>query len=486
MSFSRVEILLFNEENEKFFIKMDLFINMLIHPSSQVFGSFKYKLLADLEIELKRLMIPLPISHNLEILKDSLQIDDIIVANRLSIQPMEGFDAKLDGSPSELTFRRYMRYAKGGVGLIWFEATALSNDCCSNAHQLILSEDNVNEFKKFTTLIRTECNNTLEVLGFRHPCILILQLNHSGKYTKRKGKKYPIKTYHATNLDEISRTSQNDEIILTDEELNDIEELWIQKAILAREAGFDGVDIKACHGYLISDLFSAHTRQDSIYGGEDFDNRSRFYLNIINKLQNKFRKETDFIITSRLGVYDGNPYPIGFGVKHMRNEKFPATIELSEPIELINKLSSQGIKMINISTGNPHQQPHITRPYDVPIKGGIFPKEHPLFSVYRIIYLTSVIKNLIPKDIKIIGSGYSYFRQYAANLASGVIEKSMADICGFGRMAFANPDFAKQIFQEGKINKQKSCISCSKCSQLMREGKKTGCAVRDPYYIGSV
>ena len=148
-------------------------------------------------------------------------------------------------------------------------------------------------------------------------------------------------------------------------------------------------------------------------------------------------------------------------------------------------MGNHGIELINISAGDPHQQPHITRPYDIPVKGGVNPKEHPLFSVYRIIYLTSVIKSLIPKEIKIIGSGYSYLRHYAGNLASGVIENSMADICGFGRMSFANPDFARQIFQNGTIDKQKSCISCSKCSQLMREGKNTGCAIRDPYYIGS-
>ena len=459
---------------------------MVIHPSSHVFEPFKYKSLADLKIKLKELMIPLPISPNLEILKDSIQIKDITVANRLAIQPMEGFDAKLDGSPSELTFRRYTRYSKGGVGLIWFEATAISNDCRSNNHQLILSEDTINEFKKLTTLIRTQCNKTLKTLGFKDPSVLILQLNHSGRYTKRDGKKFPINTYYNDNLDESTSMAYNEGFIISDEELKETEDLWIQKAILAREAGFDAVDIKACHGYLISDLLSSHNRRDSIYGGEDFDNRSRFYLNIITKLQNIFRKETDFMITSRLGVYDGNPYPIGFGVKSIENENFPATVELSEPIELINKLGKQGIKLINISAGDPHQQPHITRPYDMQVKGGLFPKEHPLFSVYRIIYLTSVIKNQIPKDIKIIGSGYSYLRQHAANLASGVIENSMVDICGFGRMSFANPDFARQIFQKGIIDKQKSCISCSKCSQLMREGKNTGCVIRDPYYMGSV
>ncbi|MHA1670951.1 MAG: oxidoreductase [Promethearchaeota archaeon] len=460
---------------------MFLFIIMFLYPSSKDFEPFKYKSLTDLEIKLKKLMIPLPLSSNLEILKDSIQVKDFNIANRLAIQPMEGFDAKLDGSPSDLTFRRYDRYSKGGIGLIWVEATAISNESRSNRHQLMLTEENINEFKKLTTLIKNQANKTLETLGFKYPSILILQLNHSGRYTKIDGKNYPIKVYQY----ETPSKSSDEGIIISDEELKETENVWVQKAILAKEAGFNGVDIKACHGYLISDLLSAHNRQDSIYGGKGFDNRSRFYINIITTLQNIFRKDPDFMITSRLGVYDGNPYPIGFGVKTIKNEQFPATIDLSEPMELINKLYKQGIKLINISAGNPHQQPHITRPYDMPVKGGTFPKEHPLFSVYRIIYLTSMIKSLMSNKIKLIGSGYSYFRQYAANLASGVIENSMVDICGFGRMSFANPDFARQIFQNGMIDKEKSCISCSKCSQLMREGKNTGCVIRDPYYMGS-
>ena len=459
---------------------------MIVHHSSGIFEPFKYKTIEDLKNELNRLSIPLPISSNIENLKEPIQTKHLYMPNRLSIQPMEGFDATPTGSPSEMTFRRYKRYSKGGVGLIWFEATAISEDCRSNDHQLVLTEENVKEFQKLTSITRAQCDQTLKSLGFQGPCCLILQLNHSGRYSKRNGKRYPIRTYHSDELDEAISVKRDDGVLLLDEELKEIESVWIKKTILAREAGFDGVDIKACHGYLISDLLSAHNRQDSIYGGKDFEKRTRFYLNIVTKLQNIFRKESDFMITSRLGIYDGKPFPIGFGVETIENDQFPATIELSEPVELINKLGKLGMNLINISAGDPHQQPHITRPYDTPVKGGSLPKEHPLFSVYRIIYLTSVIKTLIPEEIKIVGSGYSYFRQYAANLASGVVENSMVDICGFGRMSFANPNFAKQIFQSGTIDKQKSCISCSKCSQLMREGKNTGCVIRDPNYIGYV
>ena len=137
---------------------------------------------------------------------------------------------------------------------------------------------------------------------------------------------------------------------------------------------------------------------------------------------------------------------------------------------------------ITISAGNPYFVPHITRPFDTPIKGKSLSPEHPLIGVERILSLASSIKQEMPKDMVIIGSGYSYLRQYAGHVAAGLVEKNKVDICGFGRMAFANPDFPRQILQDGGVNKKFTCISCSKCSQFMRDGKNTGCAIRDPEY----
>jgi len=63
-----------------------------------------------------------------------------------------------------------------------------------------------------------------------------------------------------------------------------------------------------------------------------------------------------------------------------------------------------------------------------------------------------------------------------------LICKNKVDICGFGRMALANPNFPKQIFQEGLIDKKQVCITCSKCSEFMKIGQNVGCATRDLQY----
>jgi 2,4-dienoyl-CoA reductase-like NADH-dependent reductase (Old Yellow Enzyme family) len=204
-------------------------------------------------------------------------------------------------------------------------------------------------------------------------------------------------------------------------------------------------------------------------------------LNVINRLNSRI-SASDFISTTRLGLYDGLPYPYGFGNAKIKNDDFPATIDLSEPIKLIKLLYRQGVKLLNISSGNPHYKPFLTRPYDIPPAGSENPPEHPLCSVSRMINLASSIKKKIPDDMIIIGSGYSYLRQFAINICSALINKGEVDICGFGRMSFANPNFPKQIFQNQKIDKDKVCITCSKCSELMSKGKSTGCTARDPLY----
>ena len=360
---------------------------MNFNPNYAQFEPFNYKTLRDLKNKIKELGLTLPVNSNVEILKSSLKIEDRTIPNRLAVQPMEGFDAEIDGSPGELTYRRYKNYAKGGVGLIWFEATAIDFNCRSNPHQLVLTERNANQFKDLVSSTRKTCNTTLKELGFKSDCTLILQLNHSGRYSIKNGAKYPIRAYHYHELDNAIGISEKAGYIISDEDLKKVEDLWVHKALLAKKVGFDGVDIKSCHGYLIHELLNSRIRKNSIYGGEFLENRARLFLNIIKKLIQRLNNKKDFLIATRMSVYDGIPYPYGFGVKSIDNESFPASIDLSEPLELINKLYQLGIRLINVTAGNPHYKPYVTRPYDTPVRGGEVPNEHPLYGVNRLIAL---------------------------------------------------------------------------------------------------
>ena len=84
--------------------------------------------------------------------------------------------------------------------------------------------------------------------------------------------------------------------------------------------------------------------------------------------------------------------------------------------------------------------------------------------------------------LKVIGSAFSYLRQFSGNLAAGAVERGVCDLAGFGRMAFAYPQFAADLLEKGALEKGRCCVACGKCTALMRAGGMAGCVVRDPLY----
>jgi 2,4-dienoyl-CoA reductase-like NADH-dependent reductase (Old Yellow Enzyme family) len=132
--------------------------------------------------------------------------------------------------------------------------------------------------------------------------------------------------------------------------------------------------------------------------------------------------------------------------------------------------------LLNITMGCPYVNPHVNRPYD---RGPYEPPEPPLAGVGRMYRLTGQAQRAFP-GLAVVASGPSYLRQYGANLAAGAVEQDYADMVGFGRMAFAYPAFARDILNGCFDNKQ-VCITCAKCSELMR-GSRAGCVVRDGVY----
>jgi 2,4-dienoyl-CoA reductase-like NADH-dependent reductase (Old Yellow Enzyme family) len=88
------------------------------------------------------------------------------------------------------------------------------------------------------------------------------------------------------------------------------------------------------------------------------------------------------------------------------------------------------------------------------------------------------IQKAVPQMI-IVGTGLSWFRDFAPNIAAGAIKDGWFKMAGFGRQAFAYPDFAKDIIFNGKMDRKKCCIACSKCTQIMRDKGRAGCVIKD-------
>ncbi len=383
------------------------------------------------------------------------------IKNRIVLQPMEGCDGTFEGAVDELTRRRYLRFAKSGAGIIWFEATAVCREGRANPRQLFLNENTKDSFRKLIEDVR---KTAVEENGFAP--IIIVQLTHSGRFSKPNGAPEPIVAYRNSHW-EIGKENQP-YTIADDKYCKSIPQRYAEAAIIAEEAGFDGIDVKCCHGYLFNEFLSAKERK-GLYGG-NLENRTRLYFDCIDSVRNAVKNT---FVTTRLNACDCFPYPFGFGVDSQNN------IDLSETKIIINRLAGKGIELINLTLGNPYLIPHINRPcINAPEDGKI--------GIERIRNITRELKNAFP-NIKFVMSGLSYEGEDALEYSDKIIRNGVADFAGFGRMAFAYPEFYKDYCKNGSLDKSKVCLKCSKCSQLMRNATVAGCPVRDtevymPYY----
>lgn len=444
---------------------------------------FRLGSIADL-IELgERIGAPVEAIPDTTILGEGVRAGSLWIPNSLAVHPMEGCDGESDGRPGKLTFRRYDRFAAGGAGLLWMEAIAVVPEGRANPRQLWLNAASRDAFAELVTLIR---QRAAESMGTNHRPILVAQLTHSGRYSKPDGVARPIIPVRDPYRDPLvpeplptttrpSKIAENHPLV-TDEYLDRLQEKYVRAARLAFESGFDAVDIKSCHGYLINELLSAHTRSGK-YGGS-FENRSRFLLDVVDRIRSELGE--GLAITLRLGIHDRIPYPYGWAVDQDGNNP-----DLSEPKRLIGELANRGVRMVNITAANPYYNPHVNRPFNETISGGYSQPEHPLVGVKRLIDLAGEIQRTFP-DIAVVGSGYSWLRQMMAYVAAASKYHGLATIIGVGRMAFAYPDFARDILQTGKLNPEKVCLGCSGCTQIMRDGGRTGCVVRDTQVYGPI
>ena len=432
---------------------------------------FHIKDLEGLAREAERLGVSVPFQEDVSLLSTPVRLGELTAPNRFAVHPMEGFDSGEKGEPGELAFRRYRRYAAGGYGLIWFEATAVLFEARSNPQQLWINADSVGAFRDLVAETR---RTAADAFGSDHKPVLVLQITHSGRYSKPRGKPEPLIAHHSEVLDPLHGLGP-DYPLLTDAYLDKLQDTFVEAAKLAREAGFDGVDIKSCHRYLFAELYASFTRENSRYGGS-FENRTR----IVREIMARIKEEVPgLFVTTRMNVYDAIPYPWGWGVD--RDDYMKP--DLAEPLRLVREFRKADLPVLNCSIANPYYNPHFGRPYDHTIAGFEPPAEHPLEGVARFIAITRRIQEANP-DLPVLASGYSWLRSLIPNVAAATLSTGGATFLGLGRSSFAYPDGPKDVMATGRMDPSKCCVACSCCTQIMRDGGRTGCVIRDSAIYG--
>jgi NADPH-dependent glutamate synthase beta subunit-like oxidoreductase/2,4-dienoyl-CoA reductase-like NADH-dependent reductase (Old Yellow Enzyme family) len=445
---------------------------------------FRLRTVEDLKDLSRRLGVNVEAIEDVSILAQPVAFDGLTIPNSLSVHAMEGCDGDAEGRPSKLTLRRYERFGAGGAGLLWAEAIAVVPEARANPRQLWLHKGSRDAFAE---MVRRARAKAAEANGKDHHPVMVAQLTHSGRYSKPDGVARPIIGQRDPYRDclvpqwppHLKGKSKlpDDYPLVTDEYLDRLQDAYVEAARIAFEIGFDAVDIKACHGYLINELLSCRNRPGK-YGGS-FENRTRLLVETVERVRTELGDKAR--VVTRLGIYDAIPYPYGWAV----DKDDYTRPDLTEPKKLVGLLRDRGVRLIDITIANPYYNPHVGRPFNEPIVGGYPEPEHPLTGVARLVNVTGQVQKAYP-DMAIVGTGYSWLRTLMANVGAANKAKGLVTIVGGGRMAFAYPDFARDIVRKGKMDPEKVCIGCSACTQIMRDGGQTGCVVRDHAVYGPI
>jgi 2,4-dienoyl-CoA reductase-like NADH-dependent reductase (Old Yellow Enzyme family) len=274
---------------------------------------------------------------------------------------------------------------------------------------------------------------------------------------------------------------------LRDDELDALVERFADAAVLAREAGFDFVDVKHCHGYLLHELLSARDRPGR-YGG-DLANRTRFLRSVVGEIR---RRAPDLAIAVRVSVFDlvpyvagddgvgraqtAPPYPYAFG-----GDGSGRGVDLDEPHAVFDMLRELGVGLVCTTAGSPYYNPHIQRPAYFPPSDGYLPPEDPLVGVARQLAATAQLAARHP-DVRVVGSGYSYLQEWLPNVAQAVVGSDGAAMVGLGRMMLAYPELAADVLSGRPIDGRRLCRTFSDCTTAPRNGLVSGCYPLDPFY----
>jgi NADPH2 dehydrogenase len=430
-------------------------------------------------------------------LETPMEVDGMMIGNRIVAQPMEGWDCGTDGAPTEATIRRWAKFGASGAKLIFGgEAAAIRPDGRANPWQLVINDANI---QAIADLRETARRAHIDAMGNDRGWITGLQLTHSGRFCKPHDntKFEPFILYRHPVLDGkfgISSTHP----VMQDADISRLIEDYVSAAQRAQDAGFDFVDLKHCHGYLGHEFLSAKTRPGP-YGGS-LQNRTRFLREMVSGIRAHCPglkiavrlSALDLIAFKPGAALDGAkgpapgvpvdypadaPYDYGFGV----DPNDPTAFDMTELFALFDIFSDLNIHLVNVTLGSPYYNPHLVRPAAYPPSDGYASPEDPLVGVMRHLDVVRRIKQARPA-FRIVGSGYSYLQEYLPHVAQAAVRDGWTDFVGLGRMMLSYPEIMLDALGGRPAQRKKFCRTFSDCTTAPRNGIASGCYPLDPFY----
>jgi 2,4-dienoyl-CoA reductase-like NADH-dependent reductase (Old Yellow Enzyme family) len=402
---------------------------------------------------------------------------------------MEGWDGTENGQQTELTLRRWRNFGRSGAALVWGgEAFAVQRDGRANHRQLYLEQEG-DAAATMVALLGALREGAAEAGLGAQTQFVGLQLTHSGRFSRPDGPPVPL-IAHRHPLLGAKYPHTQDAHQLTDGELEAIGANYVRSAKLAQAAGFDFVDVKCCHGYLLHELLSARARPGP-YGG-DFEGRTRLLERIVAAIRSEcpglfvgvrlsfadvvpFERDPDSGVGRPMACE--LPYLHGFGVD--ANE--PTRFALDEPLRLLRRFEALGIELVNLTLGSPYYNPHLQRPAAYPPSDGYQPPADPLTFVKAHLDAVQEAKAAVPA-LKLVGTGYTYLQEWLPHAAQHEVRAGHVDFVGLGRMLLSYPELPRDVCAGAGLQKKRICRTFSDCPTGPRNGMVSGCFPLDPFY----
>jgi 2,4-dienoyl-CoA reductase-like NADH-dependent reductase (Old Yellow Enzyme family)/thioredoxin reductase len=327
--------------------------------------------------------------------------------NRMVVTPMVTDYCNEDGTATEKWLAYHEERAKGGFGLIITE----DYNIAPNGHGFKATAGFWNDGQ-------IESHSALPPRVHKHGAKILAQLYHCGRQTNTgaiPGQKARSSSRIACPFSDMMPEP------FTTEEVKEVVQQFGDAALRAKKAGFDGVQIHAAHGYLITQFFSPYSNKRLDEYGGNFWNRTRFVREIIANIREKCG--WDFVIDIRLS---GSEFVEG-----------GLTIEDTKAIARI--VEDAGVDMIHVSLGN-----YLTFDWNIP--SGY--REHGLIAEHG-----RAVKEVVKVPVTVVG------RINDPWLADSVIASGDADLVGMGRASLADPWMPNKA-KEGKFEDIRRCFGC--------------------------
>ena len=356
--------------------------------------------------------------HHYPRLLEPLDLGFVTLPNRVIMGSMHlGLEEVADGFERMAEF--YAERARGGVGLIVTGGIAPNEDGRPwDDGAAMTSADDVADHRVITDAVHGA--------GGR----IAMQILHYGRYAK-----------HARLVAPSPLRAPINSFVPRELEASEVEgtiDDFVTAAVLARQAGYDGVEIMGSEGYLINTFLAPCTNQRDDDWGGDARSRARFALEIVRRI--RARVGDDFLVLFRLSVLD----------------LVPGGSTLAETIDLAEQLELAGVDILNTGVGwHEARVPTIAT------------------SVPRAAFATATAKIKAAVGIPVVASN----RINAPDVAEDLLARGAADMISMARPLLADPHFVAKA-RDGQAERINTCIGCNQaCIDHTLSGRITSCLV---------